>query len=75
MIKLRSGNIIKHKNQSDVAFEIIGTLPSTKGWILIGHWLNVISSVPYVMAVDKITILSKDIEDWYDYRFVNKELH
>lgn len=75
MNKLRSGNVIKHKKQTDVAFEIIGTLPSTKGYIIVGHWISILSSVPYILATDKISILRDQIDDWEDYHFFDKRLH
>lgn len=69
----KPGNIIKHDNNTDIAFEIMGAMPRKDGIKLAGQWINIISSTPYVMGTDFFVIKESDFKKWN--KWLPKELH
>lgn len=67
MKQFRVGNIVKHERMHDVAFEVMGVYPKSGGIKVIGHFINIISSTPYVMAMDTFMIKSEDIAKWHNW--------
>lgn len=72
MKQFRVGNIVKHERMNDVAFEVMGVYPRREGIKVIGHFINIIASTPYVMAMDTFLIKREDLDKWVSW--VPKEL-
>lgn len=73
---LQLGKIYKHKNNTDVAFQLqtfTFNKENIEGLLCKGYWWNIALSNPIPIEKDEIFINYVDIGDWVEYN-LNKKI-
>lgn len=63
-----AGKIYKHRNNTDVAFDLLRIYDGDYSFFLIGYWINIVNpNNPYIINGDNIEIKIEDLENWEEY--------